>query len=145
MNIKIILSILIITSINKSLIAQSNIIVNINNFKNDNGVCRACLFNNSNSFQNKSGALACKSAKVVNGASIITFNADAEGDYAVMVFHDENNNNFFDKNFLGIPKEGYGASKNKLPLAAAPSFKSNSFVINSNQQVTLRIVLRYLF
>ncbi len=128
-----------------SLNGQSNAVVTVTNFRNDNGVCRACLFNNSNSFQKKSDALACKSAKVVNGIATITFNAESDGNYAVMVFHDENNNNIFDKNFLGIPKEGYGASKNKLPLAAAPTFHSNSFVVKNNQQIALRILLRYLY
>ena len=128
-----------------SLHGQSSVVVNITKFKNDKGVCRACLFNNSNSFQNKSDALVCKSSKVVNGTATVTFNANSDGNYAVMVFHDENNNNIFDKNFLGIPKEGYGASKNKLPLAAAPSFHSNSSIVNNNQLITLRIVLRYLY
>jgi len=34
------------------------------------------------------------------------------GVYAVSVFHDENMNGKLDKNFVGAPKEGYGASNN---------------------------------
>ena len=33
-------------------------------------------------------------------------------DYTVVVYHDENGNEEFDKNFLGIPKESYGFSNN---------------------------------
>ena len=32
------------------------------------------------------------------------------GTYAARVWHDENNNKKFDKNWIGIPKEGYGFS-----------------------------------
>jgi uncharacterized protein (DUF2141 family) len=49
-----------------------------------------------------------------------------------------------DKNFLGIPKEGYGASKNKLPFAAAPSFNENRFAVEHNTTVRLTVKLRYL-
>jgi len=34
------------------------------------------------------------------------------GKYAVSVFHDENSNGKLDTNFLGIPREGVGASNN---------------------------------
>jgi len=36
----------------------------------------------------------------------------APGRYAVSVFHDENSNGKMDTNFIGIPREGVGASNN---------------------------------
>jgi uncharacterized protein (DUF2141 family) len=61
-----------------------------------------------------------------------------------MVFHDENNNNKMDKNFLGIPKEGYGASKNKLPFASAPTFNDNMFMLKDGATGNVLIRLRNL-
>jgi uncharacterized protein (DUF2141 family) len=49
-----------------------------------------------------------------------------------------------DKNFLGIPSEGYGASKNKLPFASAPTFKDNQFVVVNKVTVSIGIRLRNL-
>jgi uncharacterized protein (DUF2141 family) len=49
-----------------------------------------------------------------------------------------------DKNFLGIPKEGYGASNNKLPFAAAPSFNDNKFILGKGETKHLSIKLRNL-
>lgn len=49
-----------------------------------------------------------------------------------------------DKNFLGIPKEGYGASKNKLPFASAPDFDDNKFQVLQNTITNLTIRLRNL-
>jgi uncharacterized protein (DUF2141 family) len=49
-----------------------------------------------------------------------------------------------DTNFLGIPKEGYGASKNKLPFASAPTFADNKFDVGANNTINIEIRLRNL-
>jgi uncharacterized protein (DUF2141 family) len=49
-----------------------------------------------------------------------------------------------DKNFLGIPKEGYGASNNKLPFAAAPSYNDNKFTLGKSDIKQMNIKLRNL-
>lgn len=45
------------------------------------------------------------------------------GDYAVAAIHDENSNHHLDRNFFGIPKEGFGFANNPRVTIAAPSFK----------------------
>jgi uncharacterized protein (DUF2141 family) len=62
----------------------------------------------------------------------------------MMVFHDVNNNDKMDKNFFGVPKEGYGSSKNKLPFASAPVFKDNQFSVPPNTTIQLLIKIRNL-
>ena len=37
----------------------------------------------------------------------------------MVVLHDENSNNKFDRIFVGIPKEGYGVTNNPKPAARA--------------------------
>ncbi len=44
------------------------------------------------------------------------------GRYAIIVFHDENDNGLLDKNLLGVPTEGYGFSNNANSFFSAPSF-----------------------
>lgn len=46
------------------------------------------------------------------------------GRYAVVVIHDENSNMQLDRNFLGVPKEGFGFSRNPRVVFSAPSFQS---------------------
>ena len=56
------------------------------------------------------------------------------GDYVLTLFHDENENRILDKNFLGIPKEGYGISRNPAPgTFGPPQFKSGSFAHRSDR------------
>ncbi|MGA7886143.1 MAG: DUF2141 domain-containing protein [Acidobacteriaceae bacterium] len=48
------------------------------------------------------------------------------GRYGVVVIHDENRNHKLDRNFLGIPKEGFGFANNPHVLLTAPPFQTAS-------------------
>jgi uncharacterized protein (DUF2141 family) len=45
------------------------------------------------------------------------------GDYGVAAIHDENSNHKLDRNFLGIPKEGFGFANNPRVLLSGPPFR----------------------
>ena len=137
--------VLVIGLLSKFAVAQGKVVVTISNVKNDKGVCRTCLFNNAAAFQGEAGdPLQCLAITVKDKTAQGTFENVPAGKYAVMVFHDENNNNKMDKNFLGIPKEGYGASKNKLPFASAPTFNDNMFMLKDGATGNVLIRLRNL-
>lgn len=125
--------------------AQGKVVADISNVRNDKGVCKVCLFNNATAFSGEGGsAYACIDVQVRNRTAAATLDNIAPGAYAIMVFHDANNNGKMDKNFLGIPNEGYGASQNKLPFAAAPNFNDNKFVVANGAVVNLKMKLRNL-
>ena len=46
------------------------------------------------------------------------------GNYGVAAIHDENSNHRLDRNFLGIPKEGFGFANNPHVLLSAPPFQA---------------------
>jgi uncharacterized protein (DUF2141 family) len=121
--------------------AQNKVVANISNFENNKGICRACIFNSDEAFK-KSKPLQCVQTTVSNKATQAVFTNIPDGTYALFVFHDTNNNGKMDTNFLGIPKEGYGASLNKLPFAAAPKFDANKFSLTGSTTLTLGIKLR---
>lgn len=125
--------------------AQNRITVQVSNFENNKGTCLVCLYNSAVAFSGKGEPLAKATVSINNKTATATFDNVPEGTYAVSVIHDANNNRKFDTNFLGIPKEGYGASKNKLPFAAAPKFDENKFTVSGNGLTTVNIKLRYLF
>lgn len=72
----------------------------------------------------------------------VTFKDLPQGTFAVSVLHDENGNGKMDKNFVGIPKEGYGASNNPKKKKRAPRFDEAKFSLNSSGQ-TIEITLIY--
>ena len=123
--------------------AQNQVTAEVENFKNNNGICQACIFQSASSFE-KMEALQCINAVVQDRRAVLTFSGLPDGEYAIFVFHDVNRNKKMDNNFLGIPKEGYGASKNKLPFAGAPRFTENKFALSNQATVQLKIRLRNL-
>lgn len=72
----------------------------------------------------------------------VTFKDVPQGTFAVSVLHDENGNGKMDKNFVGIPKEGYGASNNSKKKRRAPRFDEAKFSLNSSEQ-SIEITLIY--
>lgn len=125
--------------------AQGRINVHINNFANNKGSSIVCLYNNADEFSDKGTAVQCITVSISNKSATTSFVNIPSGEYAILVIHDANSNRKFDTNFLGIPKEGYGASKNNLPFAAAPKFKENTLQVTNGAATECHIRLRYLF
>jgi uncharacterized protein (DUF2141 family) len=46
------------------------------------------------------------------------------GEYGVVAIHDENKNHKLDRNFIGIPKEGFGFANNPHVGLSAPSYQA---------------------
>ena len=68
------------------------------------------------------------------------------GKYAIATFDDENCDTVMQKNFLGMPKEGYGFSNNPKPsIKGAPSFEDCTFAVDEGAENIVEIELRYLF
>jgi uncharacterized protein (DUF2141 family) len=61
----------------------------------------------------------------------------------VAVVHDENSNGKLDKNFVGVPSEGYGVSNNKTYALSAPKWEESVFTITASERKTLQVKLRY--
>ncbi|TCZ71035.1 DUF2141 domain-containing protein [Flaviaesturariibacter aridisoli] len=125
--------------------AQSTIVARMTNLRNNKGVCRVCLFDRAEAFKGTEGApLQCREVPVLQGKAEAVFSNLPAGNYALFAFHDANANGKFDTNFLGIPKEGYGASRNNLPFAAAPGFESNKVQLPARSVLQLTMRFRNL-
>lgn len=72
-----------------------------------------------------------------------SMNGLAPGDYAVAVIHDENANGKLDT-FAGIPREGYGFSRNAPVRFGPPRFAAARFTLGSapgEQRIAMRYIL----
>ena len=63
-------------------------------------------------------------------ASVLRFTGLPSGGYAIALIHDENGNNKLDTLF-GIPKEGFGFSRNPVIRFGAPKFAAARFDVTS--------------
>ena len=64
------------------------------------------------------------------------------GYYALSVYHDENGDDQFNRNKLGIPTEGVGLSNNPRILFGLPAFEKVRFKI-AQAETTMRVALKY--
>ena len=65
------------------------------------------------------------------------------GDYALAVIHDENGNNKLDT-MLGIPREGFGFSRNPTITFGPPRFAAARFQLN-NDANRQQVRMKYMF
>lgn len=89
------------------------------------------LYNCKESFGKLDKAFQMQYVPVKNQTITIKFNNVKYGTYSVNLFHDENSNKDIDKNFIGIPKEGYGFSNNPNFLGP-PSFEKTKFIFSQS-------------
>lgn len=106
--------------------------------RNAKGVIRAAVFRDAKGFPSDTSEAVQTQAAAIDPQTLsadIVFTNLPEGIYAVSVFHDENMNQRLDKNFMGIPKEGYGASNNPKKKMGPPSFEEAKFQLSGTLQV----------
>lgn len=78
---------------------------------------------------------------VASQRQVIDIGRLPDGDYAIVVFLDENGNGQLDKNWLGVPKERYGFSGAQRPLFRAPRWEEARVRVSGGMR-QIRIVLR---
>ena len=88
------------------------------------------------------GSIALTRVTLVGLSTEACFKVETPGTYAVAVYHDENDNHHFDKNFLGLPAEGYGFSNDAPALLGPPSFDAARVIVRPGDN-RITIHLRY--
>ena len=118
--------------------------VEVSGMRNDKGQIVCALFSSAPDFpKNGDKAVAHAKALISHGHSACEFPGVPPGRYAVSVFHDENSNGMMDTNFMGIPREGVGASNNARGHFGPPKFDDAAFQY-SGGRLDLTITIAYL-
>ena len=121
-------------------VRDGTIIVTIVGLRSNDGYVKIALYNSKDGFPDKSEkALKKQKYRIENRISCAQFTELPYGEYAIGVYHDENENNELDKGMFGIPKEGYGASNDAKGFMGPPTFNDAKF---SLQRDTLQIAIK---
>ena len=80
-----------------------------------------------------------QSAKDKN--AIFPFKNLPVGEYAVRVYHDENNNGQLDKGIFGQPTEGWGVSNDARGFMSAPPFKK--MLVKVTKETHIAVTIEY--
>ena len=105
------------------------ITVNVSALRNDDGTVRCFLYNDGTDFPDSVTHVIAKAVALpdAHAASCVFGGVAQNHDYAIVILHDENNDNVFQKNALGMPQEGYGFSNNAKARFSAPSYDDCKF------------------
>ncbi|MEK7703112.1 MAG: DUF2141 domain-containing protein [Nitrospirota bacterium] len=116
---------------------EGTVTVVVTGLKNQNGNVNVAMFSSKEGFPGDrekifTGISVPLVKKMKDGKMVIPFSHIPFGTYAVAVMHDENANQKMDKNWVGVPKEGYCASNNAKSFLAPPQFEDANFELISD-------------
>lgn len=116
--------------------------VRFEGLRSDKGMLRACMTGNPHYFPNcERDPAAFKGSVAAAPNARLDFSNVPPGDYALMVLHDENDNDRVDK-WLGIPREGVGFSRNPVLHFGPPKWAAARIHVPSGLSET-DVKLRY--
>jgi uncharacterized protein (DUF2141 family) len=123
--------------------APGSVEADISGLRSAKGQVLACLTTRPDRFPDCQGdprahRLTISAAKLQD----LRFEGLPSGNYAIALIHDENGNNKLDT-FMGIPREGFGFSRNPVIRFGAPKFEAADFAVTSGT-VDQTVRVKYL-
>lgn len=121
----------------------SDLRIQVANLRSAKGMVRVCLTAEPNNFPACVDDARAVTRSVPASTTAIAFDGLPHGDYAFAVIHDENGNNKLDT-MLGIPKEGFGFSRNPAIAFGPPRFTAARFTLDSDAEKQ-QVRMKYIF
>lgn len=132
---KLLLPLLLMCSL--PLAAQHKIEITVKGIKKVKGTVLLAVYNSEDSFMKKH-VLAARQKVSDKQVTVVIENVKA-GDYAITTFHDENNNEKLDTNFIGIPNEPYGFSNDAKGSFGPPSFEKAKIKVDGDKKLAITL------
>lgn len=109
-----------------AIVQAATLHVTVEKIRNDSQFVRVLLFNSPDSFPDEAQCFKAQATRAMDGTAVVEFTDLNPGPYAIMAYHDENEDNRLNR-VLGMwPSEGYGLSLNPLVMGP-PTFQETSF------------------
>lgn len=108
------------------------------------GVIRIAVFSGPMGFPSgRQHAVASATVDAAKSTVVYEFAGLSPGEYAVSVFHDADKDGALNRNFLGIPEEGFGFSNNPRVTVGPPGYKKARFA-TAGGTTHIAIQLKYI-
>ncbi|MCP3872725.1 MAG: DUF2141 domain-containing protein [Desulfobacteraceae bacterium] len=116
----------------------TDLIIHIKGFENSNGIAKVGLSNSKANYESKTPFKGFN-FKISNNEVVETISLPL-GEYAIKVYHDENENHELDTRIFGIPAERYGFSNDARGSFGPPEYDAAAFKLDSNpKEITITI------
>lgn len=123
-----------------STVGAADLVVMLENIKDDQGIVRVAVFDVAKDFPRKPKLGLSVAAKP--GSVSVTFRNLSAGIYAVSGFQDVNGNKKLDTNTFGMPIEPYGFSRDARGRFGPPAFEEVAIQVDSANPTVIRFPLR---
>ena len=120
----------------------ADLAVTVNGMKDGTGFVIATIFDGEKNFLNRPGAFASVRLRAQPAQLSFALKNLPPGKYAVVAFHDQNDNGKLDFDPSGQPTEIYGFSNGAREAGGPPKFTDAAFEIG-NQSKTIEIEMTY--
>ena len=121
---------------------SATLTVAINGIQNQQGQVCLRIYDSESGFPlGNNSQFKSQCTKITGNSLEQKFTGLKKGTYAIAVIDDQNENNKLDRDFFGIPEEGFGISNNpKVSIkTGTPKFKTASFSLQKNQKIDIEM------
>jgi len=121
---------------------QVTLSLTVNNLKQATGAIVVSIFNREETFP-IDGKEMKKMSFPVKALSFSCAIRDLErGDYAIAIYHDRNGDGICNLGILGIPREGFGFSRNFVPRLRAPAYEECRIALPGDTAITIDLIFK---
>lgn len=114
--------------------------VHVRDIDKKGGTLRVSLYDAAGWVKDEDTPIASANVPAVMPETTVVLKDIAPGTYGIKLFQDFNNNGKFDQNFIGLPLERYGFSRDAKPVLSTPGFDRTKFVVpDSGTEITIRL------
>lgn len=117
-----------------------NLKITVTNIKVIKGDIQLGIFNTKDWFLHPGKEYRTYTKNVTSDSVVFTLTGLVKDSYAISIYHDINSDSKCNLNFLGIPTEPYGFSKNYRPIFSKPSFNDCRFDMNNHRAIIIKLI-----
>ena len=122
---------------------SGQLILNVSEIRNKNGVLRIGIYKDDSTFQEEKPFLvkSLSKDKLIDGKLTFSFSIDV-GEFGIALLDDENENGEMDYSFF-IPQEGFGFSNYFHSGLRMPTFENFKFMVTKNNSTKINLIIKY--
>lgn len=119
-------------------VSAEDLVVKVSGVRNAKGFVRGMVYKGPDGFpENAAKAVALAETRAATGEVVLRFKDVEAGVGAVVVLHDENNDKKMQKNLVGIPREGVGASN--WDHKGRPKYQAAMIEVGPGKELRIRV------
>ncbi len=116
-----------------------SVTITIENAETAAGKIMVSLVQGEAEFKGEASPIAALTRRAIAGPMGFVFKDLPDGEYALQIMHDVNDNDELDSNFIGMPTEPWAFSNNATGNMGPPAWRDVKFLIQGDVEQSIRL------